>query len=94
MPGLNVACIGVSENQNTGAVTFKFSNGNNLEMSSWSDVGLVADEVDADPTIAQKILMCKAYRNSPDGANKTNQVGGAVSVNGLASIPVDYTEPQ
>jgi hypothetical protein len=93
MPGQNVSCTKVTENQTTGSVTFSFSSGNNTEYTSWEDVGLVADSIDAGPDFAEKILAMKAFRASPDGANKTTQVGAAVSVNGLADVPVVYTEP-
>lgn len=94
MPGQNVSCTKVQENQTSGAVTFSFSSGNNIELADWAAVGQVADEVDAAPDFAEKILMAKAFRASPDGANKTNQVGAMVSVNCLADTPVDYTPPQ
>lgn len=94
MPGQNVSCTRVVENQTTGAVTFNFSSGNNIEYPDWSAVGQVADSFDAVPDIAEKLLVAKAFRASPDGANKTTQVGASVSVNGLADTPVVYTEPQ
>jgi hypothetical protein len=94
MPGQNVSCTKVTENQTTGAVTFSFSSGTNLELSDWAAVGFIADSLDGTPEFAEKILMLKAYRASPDGANKTNQVGAAVSINGLADTPVVYTEPE
>jgi hypothetical protein len=94
MPGQNVSCTGVSENQTTGAVTFRFSSGNQVEYGSWEDCGVVADAIDATPDYAEKLLVMKAFRASPDGANKTTQVGASVSVNGLADTPVVYTEPQ
>ena len=43
-------------------------------------------------TVAENMLIGKAFRNSPDGSNKTTQVGAAVSVNLLADVPVVYTE--
>lgn len=94
MPGQNVSCTGVTENQNTGAVTFKFSSGNNIEFADWAAVGQIADALDAGPEFAEKVLLLKAFRASSDGANKTTQVGASVSVNGLADVPVIYTEPE
>lgn len=94
MPGQNVSCTKVQENQTTGSVTFSFSSGNNIEYESWEAVGLVAESIDAEPAFAEKLLVAKAYRMSPEGANKTNQVGASVSVNGLADTPVVYTEPE
>ncbi len=91
MPGQNVSCIKVSEGA-TGSVTFSFSNGNNIEMSSWDDAGTKADDLDAASSVAENLLIGKAFRASPDGANKTTQVGASVSVNLLADTPVVYTE--
>ena len=94
MPGQNVSCTGVTENNTTGAVTFKFSNGDQDEYANWAACGDVADEMDAQPDFPKKVLIAKAFRSSPDGANKTNQVGAQVSINALADSPVVYTEPQ
>lgn len=94
MPGQNVSCTKVTENQTSGSVTFSFSSGSNLEFANWEAVGAIADSIDATPEIAEKVLIMKSFRSSPDGANKTNQVGAMVSVNGLADTPVDYTPPQ
>lgn len=92
VPGLNVSCIGVQENTTTGVVTFKWSDGTADEIGTWdADVKSMADSFDATADVAKKALVCKAYRNSPDGANKTTQVGAAVSVNGLADNPFVYT---
>ena len=94
MPGQNVSMTGVEENQANGSVTLKYSSGNQNEYASWAAVGQIADSLDASPDFAEKILALKAFRASPDGANKTTQVGAQVSVNGLADQPIVYTEPQ
>lgn len=90
--GQNVSCIGVTENPTTGVTTFRWSDGTADEIGVWdADVKAVADSFDATADVAKKALVCKAYRQSPDGANKTTQVGAAVSVNGLADNPFVYT---
>jgi hypothetical protein len=94
MPGQNVSMTGVMENSTTGAVTLKYSNGTNSEYASWADVGALADSVDANSEFAEKILAAIAYRNSPDGTNKENQVGASLSVNVAANVPVVYTPPE
>lgn len=93
MPGQNVSMTGVMENPTTGAVTLKYSSGNQSEYASWADVGAVADTLDASPEFAEKLLAAKAYRSSPDGSNKSNQVGASVSVNATADTPAVYTPP-
>lgn len=93
MPGQTVACTGVTENQTTDVVTFKYSNGNNVEYANWGAVGEMADTIDADSVLAEKMLAAKAYRMSPDGANKTTQVGAQMTLNFTADNPVTYTEP-
>lgn len=91
MPGENVAMTNVRENQNTGAIIIDFSSGTQLEIADWAAVGEIANSIDATPELAERILLGKAYRASPDGANKTTQIGASVSVNLLASEPIVYT---
>jgi hypothetical protein len=94
MPGQNVSMTNVRENQTTGVVIVDFSSGTQLEFESWGAVGDVANSIDSNSDLAEKILLGKAFRASPDGTNKTTQVGASVSTNLLASTPVVYTEPQ
>jgi hypothetical protein len=94
MPGQNVSVVRVFENQSSGSVSFQFSSGTVTELPDWEAAGVIADEVDAIPDLAEKILIGKAFRGSPDGANKTNQVGASLGCNLLADIPIVYTEPQ
>lgn len=91
MPGQNVSMTNVRENATTGVVIVNFSSGTELEFASWNDVGAVADSLDAGPEFAEKILLGKAFRASPDGTNKTTQIGASVSVNLLANEPVVHT---
>lgn len=94
MPGQNVSMTQVRENQTTGVIIVDFSSGTQLEFATWADVGSVADSLDSTPDLAEKVLLGKAFRASPDGTNKTTQVGASVSTNLLASTPIVYTEPQ
>lgn len=94
MPGQNVSMTNVRENQTTGVIIVDFSSGTQIEFASWADVGLVADAVDSTTDLAEKVLLGKAFRSSPDGTNKTTQIGASVSTNLLASTPIVYTEPQ
>lgn len=94
MPGQNVSLIGVFENQTTGVVRMKFSSGTEVELADWQDAAAIADGIDANTEYAEKLLIGKSYRASPDGVNKTTQVGAAVSANLLADVPIVYTEPQ
>jgi hypothetical protein len=94
MPGQNVSMTSISENQSTGVIIAKFSSGTNIEIPDWESVGLTADSLDSMSDLAEKILLGKAYRASPDGTNKTTQVGASVSVNLLADTPIVYTGPQ
>ncbi len=93
MPGQNVSLIGVFENQSTGVVRMKFSSGSEVELADWQDASAIADSIDANTEYAEKLLIGKSYRASPDGVNKTTQVGAAVSANLLADVPIVYTEP-
>jgi hypothetical protein len=93
MPGQNVSCTKVSEQAN-GTVNFTFSSGNGIELPNWEAAGEIADQLDAISDLPEKLLIGKAFRASPDGVNKTTQVGASVSVNLLADTPVVYTGPQ
>ena len=92
MPGVNVGLQRVTEQAN-GAVVFQFTSGTVTEYAGWADVGVVADEIDANTELCERILVGMSFRASPDGANKTTQVGAGVSVNLLIDTPVSYTEP-
>lgn len=94
MPGQNVGLVRVTENNTTGKVTFHFTNGSSSEIESWTAVGDIADKIDANPTFCEELLMARAYRRSPDGAHKTNMVGGGVTSNLLQDIPVVVTDPE
>jgi len=94
MPGQNVSMTNVRENQSTGIIIVDFSSGNQIEFADWAAVGEIANGIDSAPDLAEKILLGKAFRASPDGANKTTQIGASVSTNLLASEPIVYTEAQ
>lgn len=96
MPGQNVALTRVQLNQSTGAVTFSFSNGNNREYGSVEDA-MNASEIaglDTSGALAENALILKTFRNSPDGTNLENMVGGSVAVNFNADVPFVLTNPE
>lgn len=94
MPGANDTIANVTESP-TGAVTFHYGSGTSDTHDSWADVGSIADEIDTDGNFARKLLKAKAYRESPNGENKTALVGAIVTVNiQPATMPIVYTPPQ
>lgn len=94
MPGQNVSMTQVRENQTTGVIIVDFSSGSQLEFPSWEAVGEIAASIDSTSDLAEKILLGRAYRESPDGTNKTTQIGASVSTNLLAANPIVYTGPE
>lgn len=96
MPGQNVALTRVQLNQSTGAVTFSFSNGNNREYGSVEDAMNASEIAGLDSTgaLAENALILKTFRNSPDGTNLENMVGGSVAVNFNADVPFVMTNPE
>lgn len=92
MPGQQVTMTRVRENQTTGAVIIDFSSGTETEYASWADLEQIANQVDGLPEFAEKLLLAKAFRESPGGENKTTQIGASVGVNCLADVPVTYTK--
>lgn len=94
MPGQTLSVVSVVE-QATGTVLFNFSNGNQRSVSDdWANAAEFADAIDATDDFLEKFLIAKAFRNSPDGSNKTTTVGAGVSANLLASVPIVYTPPE
>lgn len=94
MPGINLSLTEVIENQGTGAVTFRWSDGTESPVSSWSDLDDVADAIDADNSWLKKLLMAISKRRSPGGENKTTLVGSQASANLVAAEPITFTEAQ
>jgi hypothetical protein len=94
MIGQSVTMTNVRENQNTGAIIVDFSSGTQLEFANWEAVGEIAANIDSTSDLAEKILLGKAYRESPDGTNKTTQLGASVSTNLLAANPIVYNGPE
>ena len=93
MPGINVALTGVTVG-GTGAVTAKFSDGENTEFASWEDLKSSVADIDTDVGTARKILLALTVARSPDGADKTNMVGGSCGINREAVVPVIVTYPE
>lgn len=88
---INVAHTRVTINDATGAITLFFGD-ESTTFDTWEDLkaygaGVVSDD------IAKRIIAAKIVENSPDGANKSNQVGAQVSINPQAAVPVVYTPP-
>ena len=94
MPGINLSLHSVVENQNTGAVTFRWSDGTESPVSNWSELTDVADAIDADNSWLKKLMMAISLRRSPGGENKTTLVGAQASANLIAAEPITFTEAQ
>lgn len=95
MPGVTISITKIRRGT-AEQVYVDFSNGDQLPFETLADVASVADEVDASVTIAQKILIMKMIRESPDGAKLGAAEGSQVSINGSAGVtePVVYTAAQ
>jgi hypothetical protein len=72
----------------TGAITFDYSDGIQLEFTSGANVIEVTDYIDTDPTLAQHILARKALLNSPDETNIETMVGATCAIDCNATQPV------
>lgn len=92
MPGTNVALTGVTVGAND-SVTAKFSDGTNSEYADWESLKADVEPLDSDGKLNRDLLLLLTVRRSPDGANKTNMVGGSVSINCEADTPVTVTYP-
>lgn len=90
MPGIVATMTSVTEAP-SGAVNFNFPDGG-LQFSAWEEIpNQITFDTDAD--FAKKLAILKAYRNSPDGTNKTTGVGGTVSVDFNGDTPIVFTPP-
>lgn len=93
MPGINVALTGVTVG-GSGSVTASFSDGENTEFASWEDLKASCVDIDTDGATARKMLLALTVARSPDGADKTNMVGGSCAINTLAQTPAVVTYPE
>lgn len=92
--GQSVVMTGIQQNQTTGVVLVRYSNGNQREFSSWEEINTSLGEMDQQPDLAEKILALKAYRNSPDGTDKTTMLDVNCTINFDAGTPIALIEPQ
>lgn len=90
MPGVTATLVDVNVAA-SGSITYDFSDGASLEYPNLPAVAELADSIDATPDLCRKLLITKSFRDSPDGANLTNQVGATVTIDGNASIPVQFS---
>ncbi len=92
--GQSVVMTGISQNPTTGVVIVRYSNGNQREFASWEEINTTLGEMDQQPDLAEKILALKAYRNSPDGTDKTTMLNVNCTINFDAGTPIALIEPQ
>ena len=92
--GQSVVMTGISQNPTTGVVIVRYSNGNQREFTSWEEITTTLGEMDQQPDLAEKILALKAYRNSPDGTDKTTMLDVNCTINFDAGTPIALIEPQ
>lgn len=92
MPGVIVTNTGVTRDGD--AITVQFSDGSNLEFESLDQMKTECQPYDTDVTHAKKMMCLKIVRNSPDGADLTSCVGGSLSSEFNADIPIVYTPPE
>lgn len=93
MAGQSVVLNRVTENTNTGAITFHYADGSGVEYPSWEAVGQQLGVMDQQAELAQQIIALKSFRNSPDGSNKTTMVDVQCAVNFDAGTPIALIEP-
>ena len=91
MPGVMATLTDVNVNQTTGSITFVFADGG-LQFSSIEQI-LEQLTFDTDPDFPKKLLILKAIRNSPDGANLSTMVGGTATADFNAATPIIITPP-
>ncbi len=92
VPGQSVVMTNISQNPTTGVIVITYSNGRQQEYNSWSDIETQLGAMDQEPDLAEKIIALKAYRNSPDGTDKTTMLNVQCAVNFDAGTPIALIE--
>lgn len=82
-------CTGVSVGA-TGIVRFTFSDGSQPEVPSHADGVQLASDLDANASLAENLLIAKAYRHSPDGTSLDDIIGSTVTIDTSADTPIQY----
>lgn len=76
----------------SGVVRINFSDGNQRELAGGHAEGVdIADALDADGDYAERILIAKAYRHSPDGTGLNDIIGSTVTIDSSADVPIQFT---
>jgi hypothetical protein len=91
MPGVVATQLPPRKNTTTGAITFPYSDGNELEFSSGQQALDATAYLDTDNTVAKHFLIRKTLLNSPDETNLTTMVGATCTIDCNATQPVSVT---
>lgn len=75
----------------SGIISFRFSNGNEIQFASGADAITQTDYLDTTTEVAEHVLIRKTMLNSPDETNLTTVVGGKCSIDFNANAPVTLT---
>lgn len=93
MPGVIATMTDVVVNEGTGAIRFDFSDGTQREFSNRADALDSVQYLDTDVATVQDAAILKSLRNSPDGANLANFVGGTVAFDYSSVQPMLINSP-
>lgn len=75
-------------------VVFTFSDGNQRAVGSHALGVELANEFDADAAMAERALIAKAYRHSPDGTDIDAIIGSTITVDSYAETPIQFNLSQ
>lgn len=92
MPGVIETLTSVNIDP-SGTIRFGFD-GTELEFTNLAAALESVEGIDTTPSLARQMLVLKTLRNSPDGTNLENMLGGSCSIDFQASTPVVVTPPQ
>jgi len=91
MQGVTATLVNVTQNQTTGEIAAFFSDGAQLTFADWATFTGEAAVMDSDPATAQKLLLCKLYRATPDGSNLDALNGANCTIDGSSSAIVSFS---
>ena len=91
MPGIISTLVDVVRSGEI--IRFRFAGGTEREFADLPTALGAVEYLDVDETTTQDVLILKTLRNSPDGANLENMVGGSCSSDFNADDPLNVVEP-
>jgi hypothetical protein len=90
MPGASAVNTNVAVSE-AGVIRFDFSNGDQREFASLTELENAVKKYDTDTAVAEDMVILKAFRNSPDGSNLHTMVNEGVTCDFNGTKPIIFS---